>query len=372
MRLVIDARLYGIEHRGIGRYTENLLDQLVKMNSQHEFIILINPKNKQRPTNLPANFRLYTLPIRVYTLLEQIILPFVLLILKPDLVHFTHFNAPWFVPSKFILTVHDLIINHFPDSRASRLPSWLYKLKLWVYFKIIKHNLNQVEHIITVSKFAAQDIAEFYQIQPTKITPIYLSTNLLAQTNCSMNLPSKYFLYVGSAYPHKNLESLIEAFLQFQKEQIEFGLIIVGKKDIFMQDVLNSYRSFIDKKILNFWGEASDSELACLYQNCTGYSTATLMEGFGLGPLEAAQFGKLSLVSDIPVFKEVYGSDLIYFDPNKQSQIIEAFKQLVNMSASEHELRSENLHKHWATFSWQANAETVLSLYNQILTRTKN
>ncbi len=372
MRIVIDARLYGIEHRGLGRYTECLLNELVRLPAAAEYIILIDPKNKTRPQNLPANFRLMAVPVRVYSLAEQFILPLVLLILKPALVHFTHFNAPYFVPSKYILTVHDLIINHFPDSRASHLPKWLYQIKLGFYFKIIKHNIAKAEHVITVSKFVANDINQQYGVPLTKITPIYLATNLPPIVNCLEKLPAKYFLYVGAAYPHKNLKCLIQGFLIFKSAHPEYTLVVVGKKDSFMSEVMAEYQEPSQSGNIVFWGEASDEALSCLYQNSQAYVTATLMEGFGLGPLEAASFGKISIVTDIPVFREIYKQDLIYFRPNDYQDIAEKLSDYVKLSPADIKPKMAELNYLLSSISWLNNALAVNNLYNQILTTTKN
>lgn len=369
MRLVIDARLYGIEHRGIGRYTSSFLNALVKLESKHEFIILIDPRNKDRLSNLPSNWRLVPVRARVYTWFEQIAVAFVIFWLKADLVHFLHFNAPWFVPTKRIITVHDLIINHFPDSRASRLPKFLYKIKLASYFMLIRHNLKKATQILTVSKFVSSDIQNIYKMADSKIKPIYLADELSLVTPKPIVVPKNYFLYVGAAYPHKNLSLLIKAWYRFNKEQPDYKLLIVGKMDKFMQDVKNEFDNLVKGENLIFTNEVDDSTLVYLYKNCQAFVTASLMEGFGLGPLEAIKQSKLSILSDIPVFREVYDSYPLYFKSDDELDLYNKFKECLNLSEQQINDRLLEVKPEIKNNSWHNYATQVLSLYDFI---TKN
>ena len=43
-RICIDARFWGIKHTGIGRYVENLIDNLPS-----EVILIIHPENQSEP-----------------------------------------------------------------------------------------------------------------------------------------------------------------------------------------------------------------------------------------------------------------------------------------------------------------------------------
>ncbi|MDP3733136.1 MAG: hypothetical protein Q8Q91_01210, partial [Candidatus Daviesbacteria bacterium] len=98
MKIVIDARMY--QESGVGRYIRNLTEQLQKIDQKNEYIFL------------KSN-------IKWYGISEQIKLPKILAKLKPDLVHFPHFNVPIFYSGKFVVTIHDLIHQHFAMNRAT-------------------------------------------------------------------------------------------------------------------------------------------------------------------------------------------------------------------------------------------------------------
>src|SRR3990167_4546569 len=110
MRILIDARLYGLENAGLGRYLMNLLAELSKLDKENEYTLLLRKKYFNR-LKLPANFTAVKADFRHYSVAEQFMLPVLILKLKPDLVHFPHFNIPLFCPAPFVVTIHDILMH---------------------------------------------------------------------------------------------------------------------------------------------------------------------------------------------------------------------------------------------------------------------
>src|SRR5260221_13484772 len=106
MKIVIDARM--IEESGIGRYLRNLIYNLQKIDVKNEYQILLLKENFSKYT-FRNNFKKVVADFKWYGISEQLKLPKLLQDLKPDLVHFPHFNTPIFFEGKFIVTIHDLI-----------------------------------------------------------------------------------------------------------------------------------------------------------------------------------------------------------------------------------------------------------------------
>jgi hypothetical protein len=99
MNIIIDARLYGPKHTGIGRYTKNLLTNLAKLPdfSKHKYTLLVYPELlAEIKSDLGNNYTYYPTNLRHYSIKEQILLPYILYRLKPNLVHFTHLDKPIF------------------------------------------------------------------------------------------------------------------------------------------------------------------------------------------------------------------------------------------------------------------------------------
>ncbi|MFN3551239.1 MAG: glycosyltransferase [Endomicrobiia bacterium] len=84
----------------------------------------------------------------------------------------------------------------------------------------------------------------------------------------------------------------------------------------------------IDKKILSY-GEwvrifynIPFQDLVKFYNAAKLYIHPALNEGFGLPVLEAIKCGCICVVSDIPVFRELFGNDCIYINPENNPDIL--------------------------------------------------
>ena len=134
--IVIDARLYGPKHTGLGRYTKNLLVALKKLADFKTFryTLLVYPElESEIKADLGNSFNYFVTNIRHYTFKEQIVLPIILRRLQPDLIHFTHLDKPIFYFKKSVVTVHDLI-RHFSKGKDTTTRSpLLYWPKYWGY-----------------------------------------------------------------------------------------------------------------------------------------------------------------------------------------------------------------------------------------------
>ncbi len=163
-----------------------------------------------------------------------------------------------------------------------------------------------------------------------------------------MKLPNKYALYIGNAYPHKNLEFLIKAW-----EGIDMPLVLAGGRSVFYDRLEKKITS---KNIIHV-GFVED--LTDLYKNAEVFIFPTLMEGFGLPPLEAMKHKVPVVCSDIPVLREVLGDAALYFDPRNPQDLKEKLEEVK-------EKRSELIKKgldQVSKYSWQKMAEETLKVY---------
>ena len=112
MNIGFDARLYGLENAGIGRYVTNLIDELVKLDRKNTYYLFLKPQyaaiHQDKTNVIPV-----VTSIPHYSLSEQILLLPIVNRCPLDLLHVPHFNAPLFYSGKLILTIHDLIKHFF-------------------------------------------------------------------------------------------------------------------------------------------------------------------------------------------------------------------------------------------------------------------
>jgi glycosyltransferase involved in cell wall biosynthesis len=362
MRIGIDARLW--DQTGVGRYIRNLVTHLQKIDKKNNYVLFVRSQDlenfKSQITN--PNWKIVKADIKWHSISEQIKFPLILNKQKLDLVHFPYFSVPILYKKPYVVTIHDLIINHFSTGEASTLAYPLYFGKRVSYQFIIKQAAKKAKKIIVPSSATKEEIIDHLRIPGKKINiiPEASDKNLKLQTpnSKSQNL-GKYFLYVGNAYPHKNLVSLIYAFNKIAKDDKDLKLILVGQKDFFYQRLEEENQS--DKII--FYGKATDRELVNLYSNAIALVMPSLMEGFGLPVLEAMSLRCLVVCSDIPSFREIASNSAIYFHPEDANDIKETMKSVYLNNGKYKQEKLEPAFKRSQKYSWEKAAVETLNVY---------
>ncbi|MBT3949151.1 glycosyltransferase family 4 protein, partial [Candidatus Parcubacteria bacterium] len=124
-----------------------------------------------------------------------------------------------------------------------------------------------------------------------------------------------YIMYVGAAYPHKNLETLLKAWQIFEEKYGDnYELVLAGKKNYFYEHLLKS-DDFQKCNNITYIDFPNDEDLASLYSWASLYVFPSLYEGYGLPPLEAISYDIPVVSSNESCLPEVLGDAALYFDP---------------------------------------------------------
>ncbi len=172
MKIGIDARL--IKQTGVGRYVQELARNLAEIDKKNNYVLFLRTKDSQLQVS-GSNFKIKSVDIRWHSLKEQIVMPWVLWKEHFDLVHFPYFSVPILYPGKFVVTIHDLILDHFDTGKASTWPVFIYKIKRLGYKLVMWIALHRAAKIITVSETTKREIVEHYKISPEKVAVTYES-----------------------------------------------------------------------------------------------------------------------------------------------------------------------------------------------------
>jgi glycosyltransferase involved in cell wall biosynthesis len=378
MRIGIDARFFGSVSKGLGRYTEKLIQNLEKISAQggpasgwdNQYFIFLSQEGLAEYKPQVKNFQPVLADYKWYSLEEQLKMPGLLNKYQLDLVHFPHFNVPFFYRKKFVVTIHDLILLHFPTLRGTTLDPFFYWFKFLMYKIVIRSAIKRSEKIIAVSEFTKKDILDNYIIAPEKISVTYEACDDFCNFSSQKEeeilkkyaIIKPYLLYVGNAYPHKNLEKLILVFGELQKKIADINLVLVGKEDYFFQKLKRAIAERKQGIGIIFTGFIPDQELDAVYKNSLAYVFPSLYEGFGLPPLEAMAKGVPVISSDHPCMQEILGNSAIYFDAQNRKEILEKLIEIIKNT----ELRKELVQKGYAQikkYSWQIMAKKTLEIY---------
>jgi glycosyltransferase involved in cell wall biosynthesis len=287
--------------------------------------------------------------------------------------HFPHFNVPLFYFGDFVVTIHDLILLKFPTKKATTLGPIFYKIKYFGYKAVITQAVKKAKRIITVSNFTKKEIAEYFNLNPEKISVTYEACDGVEYGQLSLpesrflsnhKITKPYLLYVGNAYPHKNLERLLEVFKELKNNKFNFQLVLVGKLDYFYQRLKKKAQELdlLHDNSVVFFGFASQSDLAHLYRKASLYVFPSFIEGFGLPALEAMSYGLPVVASKTSSLPEILDGAALFFDPqDKQDMTLTILKVLENQN-----LRKKMIKKGYEQvkkFSWGRCASDTLAIY---------
>lgn len=256
-----------------------------------------------------------------------------------------------------IITIHDLICFAYPKQHIFQ----------YYYFKyLVPMILSSCKKVVVISEFTKQDILKHYKIDESKIEVIYNGCNLLEYKEnphdeaefVKITKGKKYFLVVGAAYHHKNIERLLYAIKECG--DIDAKFIIVAKKNDY-GEYLVSLSKKLNLKNIDFLYSIEENLLSKLYKECLCNIYISLYEGFGFPPLEAASLGAVSIVADIPVMHEVLGNNAIFIDPKSVEDIAQKINKVYNSEISLEEIR-DNLSQLLSKFSWDKSASQIMKL----------
>lgn len=321
MRIGIDARMFGPGF-GLGRYVEQLVTQLEQVDRDNEYVIFLRKENWDLFEPTQDNFTKVEADIPWYSLAEQIYLPTIIKKQHVDLMHFPHWNVPLSYGGPFVVTIHDLIMFHYPRPEATTHGKIIFKIKDIVHRIVLRRAARRSRHIIATSDFTKQDIVKTLKVDPQKVTTIYQAPfggkhwkptdkSVLDQYGIEKN----YVIYVGSAYPHKNLENLLKAWKIFEEKYgDEYHLVLVGSDNYFYKRLKES-DIFAECRNVIHTGFVSDEELTSLYAWASLYTFPSLYEGYGLPPFEAIMHDIPVASSNASCLPEVLGDAALYFDP---------------------------------------------------------
>ena len=369
MKILIDGRW--ILQTGIGRYIYQTIEQILLLDKTNQYILLIRSEDKAKIKLKAPNLSLLPVDIQWYGFKEQTALLAVLNEQKPDLVHFTNFNFPLRYKGKFVITVHDLTLLHFKNIRKNIASKPIYMVKDNIMRLVLRQGINRARAIFAPSEYVKEDIASMYKIRRNKIYVVHeAATNPYQRARVDlvkMGINKPFLLYVGNAYPHKNLERLILAFGKLvTKYVLDYQLVIAGKKDDFhaaLEEEVN--KSGLEGRVL-FTGYVNDSELAGLYKASSAYVFPSLSEGFGLPALEAMSYGTPVISSNSTCLPEILGDSAVYFDPKNIDNIAKVISQVMADKKLQDKMVKKG-HLRVKKYNWKSTARVTLGVYEKIL-----
>ncbi|GHV40989.1 glycosyl transferase [Spirochaetia bacterium] len=299
MNITIDCRLID-EVGGIFVYLRECLPFF--LDSPNSFLLVGNAE-KLRPLTSPyTNVQIIDYRVRIFSLKELLFPPPALLkaINKTDLYYSPFFNIPKGISVPVYTTIHDIV---FLD-----MPEMISKTGLFLRKRFYKRAAARSTKIFTVSCFSKARI-EYHLGTKVPVIVTYSALQPYLKKIPTENIEkTDTLIFIGNIKKHKGLSYLLDAFAPARQEGLKHKLIIVGEKEKFRTSDKEIFQKIdnIDPAAIEFTGFIDDEKLKKLLAEAALLVQPSLYEGFGLLPLEAMTLGTGALISDIPVFREIY------------------------------------------------------------------
>lgn len=370
MRIGIDARFYNLGSAGLARYTQELVNHLAQVRTEHTFVIFLKEEDHEAFGIEQPNIEVCTTAIGHYTLREQLKFATELNHARLDLVHFTNFNFPLRYGGPFIISINDLtLLQYSGRSRSSR-----YKTRPMRH--IMQQGARRSVEVLTYSEHQKELIVKEFGIPPDKVRVIYLavdaqftpmSEEAVSQFRDRKGLTDPFVMYTGQWREHKNLVRLIRAFADVRK-QLACKLVLVGKVDKAFPVIPRTVEEAGLADDVIFTGFVADADLPRYYNAADVFAFPSLSEGFGLPPLEAMACGTAVAASSAPPMPEILGKASDYFDPYDEADIARCLKRLLGDPAVRAAKRQAGFDQA-GSYSWHRTAAETMASYERAIAR---
>jgi glycosyltransferase involved in cell wall biosynthesis len=282
--------------------------------------------------------------------------------------HGTNYWLPPLPPAvKGIVTVHDLAYLRLPHTLTSS-----YFRQRWI--ERMGQSISRAECVIAISQATANDLQEFYKVDPRKIRVVYYGIDQREiewidpaekpKLRQRWNLPERFLLFVGTLNIRKNILNAIKAFLTL--DDPDLGFAIVGSPDNQHAEIEAFLRDCPQRDRIRMFGYLDRADVETLYQLATAFAFPSLYEGFGLPMLEAMRRRLPVVAGDNSSLRELFHDTAVMVDPLDINDIGRGMKQVVGDDCIRAALIEKGERKA-RTFTWPKAAEQTMEVYRSLL-----
>ncbi|MCY4464585.1 MAG: glycosyltransferase family 1 protein [Chloroflexi bacterium] len=366
LRIAIDAsRATAVQPTGTETYALRLIQALILANESlaQPFYFRVYFRNSPPAELLPSSPHVKQVVIPLPRMWTHLRLAAALWRRRHDILFVPAHTLPFVFPGKAIVTAHDLGYKHFPGAHPT-----LQRLYLDT---TTRYSQERAAIVLADSQASADDLARFYGTPQHKIRVIYpgvqaaplsAKPDQIQAVRMKYRLPQRYFLFLGTLQPRKNIARLVQAFAQWQAatDDSETALVLAGGRGwLFDEGWLDGASN------LRQTGYIDESDKAPLLAGALALVFPSLHEGFGFPVVEAMHCGTPVIASSTSSLPELVGDCGILVDPLDTTDIADAMRRI----SEDDRLRSDLGAKgrvRAQRFSWDIAALQVLDAFAEL------
>lgn len=373
MKIAVNLLPFRKNLAGAGKYAHKIIRVLSKIDTENDYYLFVTEEGKVNFNISAANFHFINAGFNpnffLYRILwEQLIFPFKLKKLGPDVVFTPSVAVPYLYKGKLFTTVHDL---------AYKKNKRKYPLLRRIYLAIVTAAaVKKSDIVFTVSDFSRREIEKEFSINKNRIILTYNGVDeiffqqymqqKIEKFRKKYGLPENFILYVGAIEPGKNLDKLFFAFSELRKKYDADPVLVltsgVGWKNQKLFELIKELN--IQDKVI-FLPYISEEDLPLLYKSSGMLAYLSAYEGFGMPVLEALASGTPVITSKSEAVLEFSKDAVVSVNPEKIDEIAEDMykiltdKEFVKTKISEGRKEAEK-------FNWLGPARIILNAISSI------
>lgn len=366
MLIGIDASRAATAHRtGTEWYSLRVIQGLLRLAEARHRVRLYS--NGPLPPELFPGAEARSIPFR--RLWTHARLSAEMLLHRPDALFVPAHVLPLIHPRASVVTVHDLGYLYYPEAHRDADRRYLDWSTRW--------NAAQAAAVLADSEATKADLVRAYGARPEKIHVVYLGRDerisrvsnplRLAEIRARYDLAQRYFLYMGTLQPRKNLERVVQAFEAIcgRPELADMQLVLAGRKGWLYDSLFARVeRAGLGERIV-FPGYIPEEDVPALLSAAAAFVFPSLYEGFGIPVLEAGGCGVPVITSNTSSLPEVAGDAALLVDPHDVDAVADAMYRVVTDPALAAELTRRG-HENVKRFSWEKCARETLAVLESV------
>jgi glycosyltransferase involved in cell wall biosynthesis len=285
----------------------------------------------------------------------------------PDLFHAAAYLAPRHLACPLILNIFDTSYLTYPQHF-----DWKWK----IYARtVIPSGVRRAAAILTLSDHARSEIARAYRISDEHVFVVppgigaefqpEQASSRLAQVRESYGLRENYLLYVGERHPRKNLGALIEAFECVHRRFPELQFVLAGPRTQ-APELAATIASSPASRAIRELGYVPQPDLPALYSGARAFVFASLLEGFGMPPLEAMACGTPVVCAPNPPMPQVLGDAALFTDDSSSRALAEGIERVLSAESLVNQLRARGITRAKRN-TWELAAQKTIQVYESVL-----
>ncbi len=404
MRIGIDYRFLsaGVRavNRGIGRYTQQQLREVVALDDVNEYVLFCMPgsnkglilpeiraarnvsiaefpvsqtRGQEGKRNAPDLLLRHTEEYQDWIYRQRV-----------DLYHATTPYVLYDIPliqfdvCPYVSTYYDAIpLLYAPHY----LESGSVVADLYVYANEVTR---RSDRLIAISESARNDAVACLSVEPERIDIAYPIADpwfqpqpeaererLLAPLRKRLGVDGGYILSVPHLHHSKNFENILAGYARLPAElRARLPMVVVCHlvaAEVLAVRALTDQLGITDSVKLS--GFVSEAELAALYGQAEVFLHGSRYEGFGLPALEAMHCGAAVVASNSSSLPEVVGDAAVLVDPNDPDSIAEGVARVAGSPELQAELRARGLARA-DVFTGRRLGQATLDAYRRAVVQT--